>query len=115
MTVQYLRQLSCVIGTPGGAALDFSDFWVKFQVRRGDYQNPNSCDLRIHNLKDATANRIVNEFSYLQINAGYGPQGGGDFGLIFQGVIKQVRKGRVDQLLTYVDVTAADGDRKSVV
>lgn len=105
MTLQYLRKVSFVVGNEGDA-LDFSQFRVTFNVRRGDYQNPNSCDLRIFNLSDSTANRIHDEFTQVAVQAGYE----GNFGLIFRGTIKQVRKGRLDQLDSYVDVTAADGD-----
>ncbi len=104
--LQYGRKLSLVIGSASGDALDFSAFKCAFQVRRGDYQNPNSCDVRIYNLSDATASRIQTEFTQVIIQAGYE----GNFGLIFTGTIKQVRKGRADQRDTYVDVTAADGD-----
>nr|WP_315596087.1 hypothetical protein [uncultured Cupriavidus sp.] len=39
-------------------------------------------------------------------------QGGyqGNFGIIFDGTIKQVRRGRESQTDTYLDITAADGD-----
>lgn len=105
MTLQYLRKLSCVVGS-GSSALDFSAFRVTFTVRRGDIQTPNSADIRIYNLSDNTANRIKNEFTTVILQAGYE----GNFGLLFQGTIKQVRKGRVDQKDSYVDITAADGD-----
>lgn len=104
--VQYPRKVQIALGTASGDALDFSQFRVTFQVRRGDYQNPNAADVRIYNLSDATANRIRDEFSQLQIQAGYES----NYGLIFRGTIKQVRKGRLNQKDSYVDITAADGD-----
>jgi hypothetical protein len=103
---QYLRQLSVVIAGASGNGLDFSQFRVTFAIRRGDYQTPNSVDLRIFNLSDQTANRIQNEFSQVSLVGGYS----GNAGQLFKGTIKQVRKGRVDQRDSYVDVTAADGD-----
>lgn len=126
-TLQYDRQLSMLVGGQFGsssqtatnssagttttfgdevAALDFAKFHVVFQVNRGDVQSPNSADVRIYNVSDQTANRLQNEFSQIQIQAGYV----GNFGLIFQGTVKQVRKGREDAKTTYVDITAADGD-----
>ena len=103
----YLRKATIAIGPSGGQGLDFSAFRCVFSVRRGDFQTPNSCDLRIYNLTDDTANRIASkEFTQVAINAGYG----GNFGLIFSGTIKQVRQGRDDAKDSYVDVTAADGD-----
>jgi hypothetical protein len=104
---QYLRQLSVVVAKADGEGLEFQDFRCVFQIRRGDYQTPNSCDVRIWNLSTQTQNTIAQkEFTTLSISAGYQ----GSFGLIFQGSIKQFRKGRVDQKDSYVDITAADGD-----
>jgi hypothetical protein len=104
---QYLRQLSVVVAKADGEGLEFQDFRCVFQIRRGDYQTPNSCDVRIWNLSTHTQNTIAQkEFTTLSISAGYQ----GSFGLIFQGSIKQFRKGRVDQKDSYVDITAADGD-----
>lgn len=110
MTQQYLRKVSVAVGVAGGAGLDFSAFRCVFTVRRGDYQNPNTCDVRVYNLRDDTANAMAknpnSEFTYLALKAGYP----GNYGLIFKGVIKQVRRGRVDQKDSYVEITAADGD-----
>jgi hypothetical protein len=103
---QYLRKLSMVIGSASGDGLDFSQFRVQFSIRRGDFQMPNTADVRIYNLAANTANRIQKEFTDIAIQAGYG----GNFGLIFRGTIKQVRLGRQDQKDSYVDITAADGD-----
>jgi len=103
---QYLRKMKIALAGASGDGLDFSDFKCTFRVRRGDYQNPNSCDLTIYNLADTTANRIQNEFTQMEIQAGYE----GNYGLIFRGTIKQVRKGRLQQKDSYVAVTAADGD-----
>jgi hypothetical protein len=112
VTQQYARAISCLIGgaeipfQDSSQALEFNQFRITFHVRRGDYQNPNSCDLRIYNLKDDTANRIQNEFTTIVLSAGYP----GNIGVIFQGTIRQVRKGRINQLDSYVDVTALDSD-----
>lgn len=79
---------------------------MTFQIRRGDMQTPNSADVRIYNVADSTAERIKNEFTQVVIQAGYQA----NFGLVFRGTIKQIRKGREDAKDTYVDITAADGD-----
>lgn len=107
MTVQFGRKLSVAIGPAGGTGLEFESFKVTFQVRRGDIQTPNSADVMIYNVKPQTANQIsTKEFNELRIQAGYE----GNFGLIFQGNVKQVRIGREDAVNTYVSITAADGD-----
>ena len=104
---QYSRKVSVIVGGAGGEGLDFSQFRVKFTIRRGDYQTPNSADVRIYNVADATANRIKKEFTRIAIHAGYE----GNYGLIFDGTIKQARAGRIDAVDSYIDITAADGDQ----
>jgi hypothetical protein len=107
MSEQYLRKLSVIVAQADGTGLELAEFRCKFKVQRGDIQTPNSLDLRIYNLSDNTRNKIASkEFTQVAIKAGFP----GNFGLIFQGTIKQSRKGRVDQKDSYVDITAADGD-----
>jgi hypothetical protein len=93
VTVQYDRKLSIVVGTNAGSGIEFGEFKLQFRVQRGDWQSPNSCDVRIFNLSDHTANQIsTREFTHIAVQAGYQ----GNLGLIFRGVIKQVRIGRAD-------------------
>jgi hypothetical protein len=105
---QYLRNLSLVVASPSGAGIELGAFRVVFEVHRGDYQTPNSCDVKVYNLSDHTANKIMEpEFTQLMLMVSYGsdrPQ------LIFKGSIMQVRKGREDQKNSYLAITAADGD-----
>lgn len=103
---QYLRSASIVVADATGNGIDLSDFKVRFEVRRGDMQTPNSADVRVFNLSDTTASAIRAEFTQLAIQAGYGE----NLALIFRGSICQTRKGRIDQKDSYVDITAADGD-----
>ncbi len=102
---QYLRQISLKIGDAKDA-LDLSDLRIRFAVRRGDLKTPNSADIRIYNLSENTTQRIQKEFTRVVLQAGYA----GNFGVIFDGTIKQARRGRESQTDTYLDVTAADGD-----
>jgi hypothetical protein len=104
---QYRRKFSVIVGDNAGGGLDLSDLRVVFNVRRGDYQTPNSADVRIFNVADKTANRIRDEGARLVLQAGYD----GNYGLIFDGQIKQPRRGRVDSTDSYIDITAADGDQ----
>jgi len=107
MTEQYRRKFSCVVAKSDGEGLEFADFKVQFTIRRGDLQTPNSADVRIFNLKNETANLIAQkEFTQISLSAGYQD----NFSLIFRGTIKQFRLGRLNQLDSYVDITAADGD-----
>jgi len=106
MTVrQYGRKVSLLVGNDQ-EALDLSDFRFRFHVCRGDYQTPNSLDCRIYNLAPATVAKIENEFSRVILQGGFE----GNFGGLFDGTIKQPRKGRSSQTDTYIDITAADGD-----
>ena len=103
---QFGRKLYCAIGGTGGG-LNFSDFRVVFQVRRGDNQTPNTCNIRIYNVSKQTMAKVTQEFTAVNLQAGYE---NGNFGLIFKGVIKQFRKGRENATDTYLDILAADGD-----
>lgn len=105
-TVQYLRKASLVIGGDKDG-LDLSELRFRFFVRRGDIQTPNTVDIRVYNLAPDTSKKIEKEFTRVVLQAGYD----GNFGLIFDGTIKQVRRGRESQTDTYLDITAADGDQ----
>lgn len=103
---QYLRQISLKIGNDT-EALDLSDLRIRFSVRRGDVTTPNSADIRVYNVSDETARKSqLREFERVVLQAGYA----GNYGVIFDGTIKQVRRGRESQTDTYLDITAADGD-----
>jgi hypothetical protein len=104
---QFGRKYSLVVGTNSGSAIDLSQLRFKFFTKRGDFENPNTCDVRVYNLSDKTANKVKgNEFTQLVLKAGYQ----GNYGQIFIGTICQARIGRENQLDSYVDFTAADGD-----
>lgn len=103
---QYLRKASLLVGLDGGEAFDLSSLRFRFAVRRGDLQTPNSADIRIYNVADQTALKIDREFTRVVLQAGYE----GNYGIIFDGTIKQVRRGRESPTDTYLDITAADGD-----
>ena len=108
---QYLRKASLIVGGPDGDALDLSELRFRFSIRRGDLQTPNSADIRIYNVSDKTADRIRQtlpqpEFTQIVVQGGYE----GNFGILFDGEIKQVRRGRESPTDTYIDITAADGD-----
>lgn len=112
MSQLYLRRLSLIVATSNstgtdGDGLDLSQFRCVFSVNRGDTQTPNTARVRVYNLNDDTAQQIRREFTRIAIQVGYGS---GPLGLVFAGTIKQVRRGRENQLDSYVDITAADGD-----
>ncbi|MDH0638187.1 hypothetical protein N5D52_14665 [Pseudomonas sp. GD03860] len=103
---QYLRKISLKIGNDD-EAIDLSDLRIRFAVRRGTTSTPNTADIRVYNVSDATAKKSqLKEFGRVVLQAGYA----GNYGVIFDGTIKQVRLGRESQTDTYLDITAADGD-----
>jgi hypothetical protein len=108
MTQQYLRQCSLIVGTNSGPGIELGALRVVFEVRRGDRQTPNTCDVRVYNVKDSTANTLKQpEFTRLQLQVAYEGQA---LATIFQGSIKQYRKGREDQKNSYIAFSAADSD-----
>lgn len=107
MADQYLRYWSLVASDDAGAGIELKDFAIKFVVHHGTYTYPHTADIRIYNLSSGTQARIGKEFSKIQLLAGYI----GNYGVIFQGAIKQVRVGRESATDGYTDIFAADGDK----
>ncbi|UXZ62226.1 hypothetical protein NUJ28_05775 [Burkholderia multivorans] len=105
MTTQYLRKASLIIGNDNDA-IDLSSLRFTFRVQRGDLQTPNSARIRVYNVSDNTAQKVEREFVRVVLQAGYE----GNYGIIFDGSLVQVRRGRESQTDTYLDITAADGD-----
>lgn len=114
MTQQYLRAVKLLVGgssAPGAAtnpnaAIDLSALRIRFQVRNTTAQTLKRAEIRIWNLSDDTARTIQNEFTRVELSAGYGD----DMGLIFQGQIAQIMVGKENATDTYVDIFAQDGD-----
>lgn len=88
--------------------LDLSSMRIHFRTCQLDNQTPNNATIRVFNLSDDTARKVQKEYQRVVLEAGYVE---GDFGIIFAGTIKQVRRGRINQMDTYLDVLAADGDQ----
>jgi len=90
-------------------ALDLSELRIKFSVKRSDTMTPNVADVRVYNVEEQTALYIksLQNKSKLILQAGYE----GNFGVIFQGNIKQVILGRESATDTFIDIVAGDGDR----
>jgi len=115
MAQQWLRKVSLVVGSQAGTGtqgLDLSEMHFRFEVRRGDIETPNSADITIFNLSDTTANRIMwpqtgpPEFTRVVLQAGYE----GNFGKIFDGEIRQVRRGKFNPTDKYLNILAQDAD-----
>jgi len=106
MTQQWLRKVSLIVGNASGQGLDLSQLHIRFTIFSATTQSPNHTTIRVYNVADATAKRLQQEFQQVFLQAGYDS----NFGLIFSGSIKQIRKGRENATDTFVDIIAADGD-----
>ena len=106
-TGQFLRFAQLVV-SKGGQGLDLSNLRFRFEVRASDVETPNTLSCRVYNLAGETVNRIIQEFDTVTLTAGYQT---GNQGTIFQGDIKQFRRGRERNVDNYLDILAADGDQ----
>lgn len=94
----------------GGAqtGLDLSAFRIVFRTQAQDVDCPPLAQIRVYNLSDSTARRVQKEFQNVSLQAGYV---GGNYGVIFQGSIVRVRRGRErNNVDTFVDIMAANLD-----
>lgn len=113
---QYLRKCTLIVYDTDLNGLDLSELRIVFSVKRSDTQTPNTADIRVYNLSDQTALSILLKLSPTEsqpnrgsvlLQAGYP----GNFGVIFQGNIKQVILGKESGTDNFVDIIAGDGDR----
>jgi hypothetical protein len=88
------------------SAIDLSQLHFIFQVYASDTESPNTATIRIYNLKKDTLNTIVNEYTNVTLDAGYGT----NIANIFKGDIKQFRRGKESNVNSYLEIMAADGD-----
>lgn len=105
MVQQYLRKFNLVAIGDDGEGIALSDLQIKFAIHHGTYLFPHTADIKVLNLGSETQNRFAKEFTKIQVLAGYE----GNYGLIFQGGIKQVQKGW-EETDTFINIHAADGD-----
>ena len=103
---QYIRNCKLLVAGNDTNGLDLSNLRIKFSVKRSDTMTPNVADIRVYNLEEKTALRIKKEFTRVVLQAGYNS----NFGVIFQGNIKQVIIGRESATDTFIDIVAGDGD-----
>lgn len=104
---QFGRAFSLVVFGTDLNGLDLSEMRCKFSVKRSNTMTPNVADIRVYNLDLQTALRIRDNFKRVILQAGYQS----NYGVIFQGNIKQVILGRESATDTFIDIVAGDGDR----
>lgn len=108
MSRQYLRKVGLTVVT-GEQALDLSEMHIQFNTTQMDVEGgyPPSAWIRVYNLTEETARQVQKEYQRVILQAGYE---GGDYGAIFDGTIKHIRKGRLSAKDSFLDISAADGD-----
>jgi hypothetical protein len=138
MSSQYIRKVSLIaygnpgasagsgLGVPGapatGAAaqsspdaqpqgnqsgVELGNLRIQFQVHAMDTDCPPTAIIRVLNMSKTTAERFSKEFQSVVLQAGYE---NGNFGIIFQGTIIRVRKGRLKNIDSFVDIMASNLD-----
>lgn len=103
---QYLRRCNLVVANDSGDGLDLSELRIVFAVKKTDGQTPNTANIRVYGLAENTANRIQSEFTQVFLQGGYEA----NYGVIFTGNVKRVRKGKENGTDTFIEIQAADGD-----
>lgn len=104
---QFGRVCTLVVSSKTQGALDLSKLRIRFAVKRSGVMTPNVADIRVYNLDLKTAAIIKKEFTQVVLQAGYE----GNYGVIFQGNIKQCILGRENATDTFIDIIAGDGDQ----
>lgn len=115
---QYLRKCSLIVYGTNLNGLDLSNLRIKFSVKRSDTMTPNIADIRVYNVTDETALSMLINLSpptgvgvsspgRVLLQAGYES----NYGVIFQGNIKQIILGRESATDTFIDIIAGDGHR----
>lgn len=106
---QFGRKATLIV-SGGGDGLDLSALHFRFKISAADEETPNTAEIRVYNLADATVKKLTgsgSEFKRVTVQAGYEKTG---FGVIFDGTIRQYRIGRESATDAYVEILAADGD-----
>ena len=113
MSDQYLRRAKLLVGgsdqagADPAAGLDLSEMRIAFEVENGAVGGMlKHARITVFNLKEETANTIQQEFTRVELSAGYGD----DLALIFQGSICIVRHGNLNATDTFLEIVAQDAD-----
>ncbi|MCL1939531.1 MAG: hypothetical protein FWG04_02585 [Desulfovibrionaceae bacterium] len=105
--LQWLRACSLAVVDKSGKGLSLSELRIVFKISKGETETPNSAEIRVYNLSEATMSRMRREFTRVILQAGYQS----NYGIIFDGNIRQTLQGRENGTDTYLDIIAADGDK----
>lgn len=102
---QWLRKCSLLVGK-GSDGLELGDLRIVFKTTKGDVETPNSAEINVYNLSEATSSKIKKEFTRVVLQVGYQD----NYAVIFDGTIRQVRRFRENGTDVCTAILAADGD-----
>ena len=102
---QFGRKWGLIVGS-GNDALDLSALEIEFKTVQSSESSPDTALIRIFNPNPNTVNKIQKEYTSVALQAGYL---NGNFGVIFNGTIMQVRTGKLSNVDRFLDIMAADG------
>lgn len=98
----WVRKASLIVSSET-VGLDLSEFRLRFQTVAAETQTPNTLYVRVYNLSPQTAQKIgtnaSTEFTTIMLQAGYG----NNYGVIFQGTIKQTAVGQASNTGNFID------------
>lgn len=104
-TVQYGRVFGLTVFDRNNNGIDLSELRCKFSVKKTDNMTPNIAEIRVYNVSSDVAIQVQRQFKRVILQGGYES----NFGVIFQGNIRQVIIGRESATDTFVDIIAGDG------
>lgn len=111
--LSYFGRQGNLLVASAGEAIDLSEFRFRFEVSQSDVMTPNGFYARVYNLSDRVVQAIIagkngmSEFTRVVLQAGYK---NGAVGVIFDGTIKQVGRGKENNVDSYLDIWASEAD-----
>ena len=102
---QWLRKANLIVSNKD-IGLDLSEMHFTFKTSNEDEQSPSNAVIRVYNLQNDTSENIEKEYNHVTLQAGYA----GSYGIIFDGSIRQIGRGKENATDKYLDILAADGD-----
>jgi|GEM_PF-813037 hypothetical protein len=102
------RRYRITVSDENGDGMDVSELRCTFNIVKTIQMQPNMSEITIYNLNAQTENSIMTSGKRVTVEAGYE---GTQFGLIFDGDILQILRGRENGTTFTLTITALDSDR----
>lgn len=114
--MQFLRKLRVRFSGEGGSlevnqgGNDNNQIYITIDIERSIGSRQNTAEIEIYNLSESSRKSIGEEFTFVEVEAGYVSENVDVTGIIFAGEVRDSEVGRDDtDIIT--TVTAGDGDR----